>query len=126
MDLIDSDLIMLERDFYFGLFTPYIVNEMKGLFSEYMPSIAPIHNASPVLSPKAKAARRKRRRINILIGIGLIYILRGSLEGERITDLLINQGVPSWIFGVILPVCQLPCFTSDSGYSLGIYKQKKN
>ncbi len=104
VDLIDSDLIMLEEDFYFGLFAPNIANEIKSLFSEYMPFIAPIHNVSPNLSPKAKAKRRKRRLKTFLIGVGLTYIWRGSLEGERITDLLINQGVPSWIFGVILPI----------------------
>lgn len=99
VDLIDSDLIMLEGDFYFGLFAPKITNEIESLFSEYIPSAAPMHNVSPNLSPKAKAARRNRRLKTFLIGSGLSYILIGSsLEGERITDLLINEGVPSWIF----------------------------
>ena len=104
VDLIDSDLIMLERDFYFGLFVPYIANEIEGLHSTYMPSLAPFHNITPCLAPKAKKARIKRRLKQFWIGVGLIYILRGSWEGKMITDLLINEGVPSWIFSVIWPI----------------------
>ena len=102
VDLIDSDLIMLERDFYFGLFDSSIANEILGLGATFMPSLNMA--ASPCLSPKAKSKRRKWRSKKFTIGLGLIYVLIGSWEGEKITDLLVNQGFPSWIFTVIWAV----------------------
>lgn len=97
-DLIDSDLIIIEKDFYFGLFAPYISDEIEGAHSTYMPFWKPFQNETPCLAPKAKEARRKRRLKHFLIGGGLTFILRFPLEGgERIINLWINEGLPSWI-----------------------------
>ena len=98
VDLLDCDLIILEKDFYFGLFAPYISDEIEGPHSIFMPFWAPFQDVSPCLAPKAKEARRKRRLKQFLIGGGLTFILKFPQEGdEKIIDLLINEGLPSWI-----------------------------
>ena len=53
-DLIDQDLIMLERDFYFGLFSKKISNQLQGPNSHFMPGLALIHTITPCLSENAK------------------------------------------------------------------------
>ena len=100
VDLIDSDLIIIEKDFYFGLFASYISDEIEseGPHSIYMPFLDDFLDVSPCVAPKAKEARRKRRLKQFLIGGGLTFILEFPLDGgERIIDLWINQGLPSWI-----------------------------
>ena len=101
VDLIDQDLIMLERDFYFGLFSKRISNELEGPNSLFMPSLNLIHVTTPCLSEKAKKERWKWRAKKSIIGLGFIYILLGFWENEKITDLLVNKGVPSWIFIIL-------------------------
>ena len=107
VDLIDSDLIMVERDFYFGLFVPSIASEIVGPNSIFMPYLSPLHTVSPCLSKKAKKERWKWRTKKFTIGLGLIYILIGFWDGEKITDLLVNRGFPSWIFKVIWVITML-------------------
>lgn len=98
VDLIDSDLIIIEKDFYVGLFAPYISDEIEGPHSTYMPFWKPFQNETPCLAPKAKETRSKRRLQQLLIGGGLTFILKFPLEGgERIIGLWINHGLPSWI-----------------------------
>lgn len=99
VDLIDSDLIMLERDFYFGLFAPHISDKIDMPFWRFF------QNETPCLPPKAREARRKRRLKHFLIGVGLTFILKFPLEGgEKIIDLWINQGLPSWIVPCIVGI----------------------
>lgn len=98
VDLLDCDLIMLEKDFYFGLFARYISDEIEGPHSTYMPFWKDFQDVSPCLAPKAKEARRKRRLKRFLIGVGLTSILKLPIEnGEKIIDIWINQGIPAWI-----------------------------
>ncbi len=99
VDLIDSYLIMLEGDFQFGLFDPSIANEIGP--NTIFTTLLGIFLVSPCLSPKAKAKRRKWRAKMFIIGLSLIYISMGSWEGEKITDPLVNQGFPSWIFTIV-------------------------
>ncbi len=96
LDLIDFDLIRLEVTFYFGLFAPNISNEIDGLHSNYY-SFSPFQDETPCLAPKAKKVRRKKRLKKFWIGVvlGLIWTAR---------DQLINEGVPSWIFGILVPL----------------------
>ncbi len=109
LDLIDFELISLEVTFYFGLFAPNISNEIDGPHSNYYPIIKSFQNETPRLAPKAKKARRKRRSKQFWIGavLGLIWTAR---------DQLVNEGVPSWIFGslgtlavllVLFPIMQI-------------------
>ncbi len=106
VDLIDLDLIMIERSYYPGLFSPSITDEIGGLGAIFIPFLN-ILAASPCLSPKAKRERRKWRSKKFTIGLGLIYILIGSWDGKKITELLVSQGFPSWIFMVIWPITML-------------------
>ena len=103
VDLIDLDLIMIERSCYLGLFSSSITDEIGGFGAIFIPSLD-ILAASPCLSPKGKRERRKWRAKKFTIGLGLIYILMGSWKGEKIINLLVNQGFPSWIFTVIWPI----------------------
>ena len=107
LDLIDFDLISLEVTFYFGLFAPNISNEIDGLHSDYYPgclffasSFPSFKDETPCLAPKAKKARRKRRLKQFWIGavLGLIWTAK---------DQLINEGVPSWIFGILVTLAIL-------------------
>ncbi len=107
LDLIDFDLISLEVTFYFGLFAPNISNEIDGLHSNYYPgclffpsSFLPFKDETPCLAPKAKKARRKRRLKQFWIGVVLGFIWTAK-------DQLINEGVPSWIFRILVTLAVL-------------------
>ncbi len=101
VDLIDSDLIMIEKDYYIGLFAQRISNEIDIWLSECKQQSFEM-SITPCLPPKAKKRRRNRHLKEFCIGVGLTYILSiGSWKGEKITDLLINQGIPFWIFPAI-------------------------
>ena len=100
LDLIDFDLIRLEVTFYFGLFKPNISDEIDGPHSNYYPSIKPFQDETPCLAPKAKNARRKRRLKQFWVGVVLGFIWTAR-------DQLINEGVPSWIFGILVTLAVL-------------------
>ncbi len=94
VDLLDCDLLLLERDFYFGLFDQRISNAIKGPGSIYLRN--DFTNVSP-LAPKAKEVRRKSRLKNFLIGVGLTSLVLFPIAAEKIIDLWINQDFPAWI-----------------------------
>ena len=101
VDLLDCDLIMLEKDFNFGLFARYISDAIEGPHSTTYRSWNDFQNVSPCLAPKAKEARRKRRLKHFLFGVGFTSICIFTIEGEKIIDLWINQDFPAWIIPVI-------------------------
>ena len=72
-DLIDSDLLRLERDFQFGLFSSKISNELWGPNNYFASDLGlGMGEASPFLSPKSKERRSKWRFRKVLIGGVLI------------------------------------------------------
>ena len=95
VDLLDCDLILLERNFYFGLFDQRISNAIKGPGSIYLSN--DFTNVSP-LAPKAKEVRRKSRLKYFLIGVSLTsLVLFSTAAAEKIIDLWINQDFPAWM-----------------------------
>ena len=103
VDLIDLHLIVLESEWYLGLFSSELQNKIGGPSSLFIPGFR--GNAGwPWLSDKAKADRAKWRFKKFLIGSGLIYLLIGTWEGQNITDLLISKVFPPWISWIVTSI----------------------
>ena len=117
-DLIDSDLLRLERDFQFGLFSSKISNELWGPNNYFASDLGlDIGQASPSLNPESKERRSKWRFRRVLIGG--ILILSPLIYREALDKLEISMGFPSWIsFPEILQAIGFIFFIGPLFYSI--------
>ncbi len=99
VDLIDAELLLLEKDFHFGLFPPRLANQMLGS-DLFLPVIMPETVFSWRLPPKERKKRDKWRAKYLGIGLVLLYIWRGKWKEDKILDLLLND-YPSWVIGIV-------------------------
>lgn len=99
VDIFDAELILLEKDFHFGFFPPYLANQIGGEF--FAPVLDPKSQYSWRLPPEEEKRRWKWRTKYLSIGLIALYIWKGKWEGERITDLLLSY-LPSWIPAIIV------------------------
>ena len=99
VDIFDAELLLLEKDFHFGIFPPRLADQMSG--SElFHPFSMPMTIYSWRLPPKERKKRDKWRIKYLSIGLVSLYLWIGKWNGEKILDLFLND-YPSWIVGII-------------------------
>ena len=98
-DLIDSDLLRLDGEFQFGLFSPEISNQNRGPNNQFFREAGfTIGETSPFLTPESKKRRSKWRFRKFLIGAVLIFSF--MFFSEEITKSIEGMGFPSWISSI--------------------------
>ena len=100
-DLVDSDLIRLERDFQFGLFSDDITDRLG------LRGIPPRILTLPTLSREFKIKSRTHWWALQKLLIGGVLILSSAIFREDLDKLEISMGFPSWRFPEMLAVIGL-------------------
>ena len=99
VDIFDAELLLLEKDFHFGLFPPRLADQMLGS-GLFLPVIMPETVFSWRLPPKERKKRDKWRVKYLGIGLVSLYIWKGEWKSEKMIDLLLND-YPSWVIGIV-------------------------